>query len=153
LLARRCNLDLDTGVNGQHGSIDALLRHLWRSSDFDGRHPLFGESDSLEVGEVFADFVPPVGVHIESVRTWSAHVQPLEGIEVWSEVAEGDGDLEGVLKVGVSDVEPVERPGGNAGCVEDFVAAGLRGQCELEGVQAFASGSERSDALLHMRHQ
>ena len=78
--------------------------------------------------------MPPVGVHIGSVRTWSTHVQPLEGMEVGSEVAEEDGDLEGDLKVGVSDMEPVEGLGGNAGCVEDFVAAGLRGQYELESV-------------------
>ena len=55
-------------------------------------------------------------------------------MEVGSEVAEEDGDLEGDLKVGVSDMEPVEGLGGNAGCVEDFVAAGLRGQYELESV-------------------
>ena len=145
-------MDLDTGVNGQHGSVDTLFQHLWRSNDFHGGHPLFGESDSLEVGEVFANFVPPISVHIGSVRTWSTHVQPLEGIEVGSEVAEEDGDLERVLKVGVSDVEPVEGLGGNTGCVEDSVAAGLRDQRELEGVQAFAFGSEWSDALLHMGH-
>ena len=70
-----------------------------------------------------------------------------------SEVAEKDGDLEGVLQVGVSDVESVERLRGNAAGVEDFAAAGLRDQRELEGVEAFASGSEWSDALLHMCHQ
>ena len=145
-------MDLDTSVNGQHGSVDTLFRHLWRSNDFDDGHPLFGKSNSLEVGEVFADFVPPVGVHIESIRTWSTHVQPLEGIEVGSEVAEEDGGLEGALKVGVSDMEPVEGLGGNTGCVEDFVAAGLRDQCELEGVQAFASGGGWGDALLHITH-
>ena len=43
-----------------------------------------------------------------------------------SEVAEEDRDLEGVLEVGVSDVESVEGLGGDAACVEDFIAAGLR---------------------------
>ena len=70
-----------------------------------------------------------------------------------SEVTEEDRDLEGVLEVGVSDVESVEGLGGDAACVEDFIAAGLRGQCELEGVEALASGSKRSDPLLHVHCQ
>jgi len=68
-------------------------------------------------------------------------------------VAEEDGDLEGILHVGVSDVESVEGRGGNAECIEDFIAAGLHVQRELEGVQAFASGGEWSDALLHTSYQ
>jgi hypothetical protein len=67
---------------------------------------------------------------------------------VGSEVAEEDGDLEGILHVGVSDVESVERCGGDAACIEDFIAAGLRVQRKFEGVQTLASGGERSDALL-----
>ena len=69
-----------------------------------------------------------------------------------SEVAEEDGDLEGILHVGVSDVESVEGCGGNAACIEDFIAAGLRVQCELKGVQVFASGGEWGDTLLHMNY-
>ena len=123
-----CRFDksLDTSVNGQHGGVDALLRHLWRNN-LGRRHPLFGESDSLEVGEVFADFVPSVSVHVERVCARSTFVQPLEVIDVGSEVAEEDGDLEGVLKVRVSDVESVEGCRGNATCVEDFIATSLRG--------------------------
>lgn len=54
------------------------------------------------------DFMPPVSVHVESVRARTAFVQPLEVVEVGSEVAEKDGDLEGILKMGVPDVESVE---------------------------------------------
>ena len=68
-------------------------------------------------------------------------------------MAEEDGNLERVLQVGVSDVESVEGFRGNAAGVENFVAAGPCDQRELEGVEAFAFRSERSDALLHMRHQ
>jgi len=72
---------------------------------------------------------------------------------VGGKVAEEDGDLEGVLDMGVTDVESVEGLGGNSARVEDFVAAGLGGQREFEGVQAFAPGSEWSNALLYVRHQ
>ena len=64
-------------------------------------------------------------------------------------MAEEDGDLEGVLEVGVPDVEPVEGLRGNSACVKDFVTPGLCGQRELEGMEALAPGSKWSDALLH----
>ena len=41
---------LNTGVNRQGGSVNTLLRHLWGNNDLDGGHPLFGDSDGLEVG-------------------------------------------------------------------------------------------------------
>ena len=107
----------------------------------------------MEVRKIFADFVPPVSVHVESVRTWSTFVQPLQVIEVGSEVTKEDGDLEGVLEVGVPDVESIKGPGRDGAGVEDFIASSLRGQRELEGVKTFASGSKRGNALLRMRHQ
>lgn len=55
--------------------------------------------------------------------------------------------------MGVTDVESVEGFGGDTARIEYFIAAGPRVDRELEGVQAFASGSEWSDALLHIRHQ
>ena len=58
---------LNTGVNQQGGSINTLLRHLWGNNDLGGRHPLFSDSDGLEVGKIFTDFVPSVSVHIERV--------------------------------------------------------------------------------------
>jgi len=72
---------------------------------------------------------------------------------VWSEVAEEDGDLKRVLEVGVSDVESVEGSGGNTACGEDFITASLRGQRELECMQALAPGSEWNDALLRTHRQ
>lgn len=105
------------------------------------------------MGEVFRDFVPPVSAHVQSIRAGSTFVQPLNVVEVRSDVAEEDGDLEGVLKVGVPDMESVERPGGNAAAIQDFIASGFRGQREFERVQMFASGSEWYDALLNVRHQ
>ena len=144
---------MNTGVNQQRGSVNTLLRHQWGSNDLDDGHPLFGKSNSLEVGKVFADFVPSISIHVKGVRTRTTFVQPLEVVNVGSEMAEEDGSLEGVLEVGVSDVEPVEGCGGNAACVEDLIAAGLRIQREFESVQTFASGSEWSDALLYRRRQ
>jgi len=37
------------------------------STLFPDRHPLFGKSDGLEVGEILADFVPSVSVHVKRV--------------------------------------------------------------------------------------
>ena len=68
-------------------------------------------------------------------------------------MAEEDSDPEGILHVGVSDVESVEGCGGNAARIEDFIAASFCVQRKLRGVQAFASGSEWSDALLHTGYQ
>jgi len=150
---RRLDERLDASVNRQHGGVNTLLRHLWGNNDLCRRHPLFGESDSLEVGEIFTDFVPPVSVHVKSVCTGSAFVQPLKVVDMGGKMAEEDGDLEGVLEVGVSDVESEEGSGGNATGAEDFITTSLRGQRELECVQTFTLGSEWNDALLHTRHQ
>lgn len=65
-------------------------------------------------------------------------------------MAEEDGDLDGFLEVGVSDVKSIEGPGRNAVGIEDFVAPCLGGQSELESVKTFASGSKWSDAVLRM---
>ena len=66
-----------------------------------------------------------------------------------SEVAEEDGDLDGVSEVGVADVELIEGSRRNGVGIEDFFCSSLRGQGEFEGVETFASGSKRSDAILH----
>lgn len=68
-------------------------------------------------------------------------------------MAEEDGDLEGGLNVRVSDMESIERLGGNAAGVEDFIASGPRSQCELESVKALAPRSKWSDSLLQKGHQ
>jgi len=68
-------------------------------NDLGCRHPPFGKSNCLGVGEVFADFVTPVSVHVECDCTRSAFVQPPRVVDVKSEVVEEDGDPEGVLKV------------------------------------------------------
>ena len=84
--------------------------------------------------------------------SWIVFAQPLEVINVRSEVAEEDGDLEGVLEVGV---ESVDGFGGNAVGIEDPAVAGPGVRHGLEGVQAFASGSEfkQNCGLLYMRRQ
>ena len=61
-------------------------------------------------------------------------VQPLKVIDVGCEVTEEDGNLKGIFHVGVSDVESVEGCGGNAACIEDFIATCLRVQRQLKGV-------------------
>ena len=52
-------------------------------------------------------------------------VRSLKVIGVRSKVAEEDGDLEGILHVGVSDMELVEGYRGNATYIEDFITASL----------------------------
>jgi hypothetical protein len=82
----------------------------------------------LEVGEVFGDFVPAVSVRGERACAWPAFVQPLKVIEVGSEVTEEDGDVDGVLEVGVADMESIEGSGRNVMGIEGFIAASLGGQ-------------------------
>ena len=50
------------------------------------------------------------------------------------EVTEEDGDLKGIFHVGVSDMESVEGCGGNAACIEDFIAAHLCIQRQFKGM-------------------
>jgi hypothetical protein len=42
-------------------------------------------------------------------------------------MAEENGDLEGVLEMGMSNLESVEGLGGNVASAKDLIASGLRG--------------------------
>lgn len=64
--------------------------------------------DSLEVRKVLTDFVPPSVFMLSAFERGPRSFNHLRLSRLGSEMAEEDGNLERILEVRVSDVEPVE---------------------------------------------